>query len=245
MIRTTKISCGLFCLLVAVCFVDTATASFTNLTGAQLNSDPNANFVGTRTRTVNGNSLDFGMAGTADEGLFFYDMFSAGTFGPGSMTQITVSLNITRVDDDHDVFMGLWDGTNFLATSSFDGDRSSRYDTSTFDGTNFTFGGFLDQTLYNSSFAIGDSFDVGAIFNLSGGATEHITVLPDGTQLAPVTTSTFDWTSDISFVFGLNSAIERTSINSMSFSVVPEPSSLLIAGLACGLLATRRRQRPC
>ena len=226
-------------------------AGIVTLTGADLNTDPNASFPGTRSRTVVGSSLDIGTATGDLEVLLIYDLLPAGTFSGLSPTaDFTVNLNLTRVTLDHDIWYGLWDGTNVLGVTSWDGDRSSRYFGMTSDGSTAFLGGSLGTTSYSAAIPVGESFDIGGEYSLSAAGPSFHAVFPDGSDGPTVSTATFDRTAAISLLVLMGSPSEQTSINSLTIegpfigsAVVPEPSSLALLCLGACITAARATRR--
>ena len=252
MVRTIQLAVA--CVAVLVATAGQIQAGMITLTGAELNSDPNASFPSSRSRTVNGTSLDIGTTSTLqiNQVLFIYDLFPAGILTASSPTETyTLSLNLTRVTDDHDIFYGLWDGTNFLTVTSYDGEAFQMFDSATSDGVFMNLGTGGTTTNYSSPFGTGSSFTTGGEFSLAFSGSSYHAILPDGSDGPTVTNSAFDRTKPISLLVGMNGQFEETSINSLSIggpsiTAVPEPSSLALFGIgACvaGVVAARRRRR--
>ncbi len=210
-----------------------AHAATMTFTGADLFNDPNVLFPNGNP-TVSGSSLIFDPQTSSDhEKLLVLPLLpSGGLLGLISET-ISISINLTRLSDDHDPLLMLGDGSNLVGAAIEDGTTGAPRKTTLIDSGNVgtsrqvSSGNMVEFLGYP---AIGGSFDINVDWTLQTGLTRIDVAFGSGSISYTEITRALDPTSAIDFVFmSENDVGEQYQINSLTVTIpdpIPEPVPL-------------------
>lgn len=220
-----------------------ATAGVITLTGYELLSHPDATFPTTEP-TTNGAWLKFGPSETDYANLLVFSLADI------DATNFTITANLTRLTDDHDPYLVLGDGNNFVGAVIGDNLGGE------FNGVTLSDEGVVgDNRVLHDVFdsagypVIGDPFEVVIDFTLTNLYTSVEVNLFGSSGVFMSSDVVLDPLADLEFVFMReNDAPEEYQINSLSIAwteSIPEPDTLAVflIGLVGIGLALRGRRR--
>lgn len=229
-------------LAVACSFVASMAVS-APINGVDLAADPNISLPNGSDGTV-GTSIQF--AGSPTNKIIVDADIAAMGFGVSGTTAGSFVINTTRVTDDSDFWIGLYDGSNFDATGFWDGNRIGNYSTAgTSDGQTFSDGNFNGATNLSSVVGIGDMAVITYTFDLIAG-TSSLDV--NGQSVARNLFGSLNTAASLSFLIGKGSAGETLQIDSIDFggnggnNVIPLPAGLPLLATALVFFGFVRRK---
>ena len=232
------------CLAVlVVVFGGSASASATTVsyTGAELLSLPEVSFP-TRSPAVQGDSLRFEAGDQIYEILIRWDLFEPGSPSlSGDPVRIEVLADLTRQSSDWDALITLWDGTKAIGAGLMDNDGGGVQDwVTTSDGVHGSTVWSHNLESRGPLFSIGQSGQFALEFELTESGSQ---VLASGAGASlQYSTSALDLSQGLAVLVFMQHEWEQLDVNSIRVTMIPEPSTLILALFALTLLPLWRRR---
>ncbi|MGB5325944.1 MAG: PEP-CTERM sorting domain-containing protein [Pseudomonadales bacterium] len=234
----------------------TASAGMISLTGADLLTQGGVSFPNGLPvpSEFNPQAIAFGDSAANNEVLVRWDILAAGSIAfTDPAATITLNGNVTRISEDFDFSVGLWDGTNLVGVIPVtDGAAAYGITQSTSDGITNLEAGYSPIPSNEALLALGESADFELEWSLGALFDTSVTLSTGSLTNTWTAQSFFDRTQDLSILISKQSAVEALQINSLSISSalindtvvqVPEPASLLLllagflAAICCGSIS--------